>query len=147
VKLTFACMYRIDRTINAACSARVVNRDGSSEDPPTPATSCTHHPVKPPSDRRPKTAKPEVGRRRLPLRHRADRKCRGDDTNMAAAAALERRLVANARERRRMTMLNEAFDQLRAAVPFIASGRKLSKYDTLQLAQSYINALVDLLTQ
>ena len=66
---------------------------------------------------------------------------------MAAAAALERRLVANARERRRMTMLNEAFDQLRAAVPFIASGRKLSKYDTLQLAQSYINALVDLLTQ
>jgi len=44
-----------------------------------------------------------------------------------------------------MMTLNVAFDRLRAAVPVAESRRKLSKYDTLQLAQSYISALVDLL--
>ena len=93
-------------------------------------------------------------RSRRSLRHRADRKYRDDDViktgNMAATG---RRMMANARERRRMTMLNEAFDQLRAAVvpvvpavvPLVTSDRKLSKYDTLKLAQFYISALVDLL--
>lgn len=56
-----------------------------------------------------------------------------------------RRLAANARERRRMQGLNEAFDQLRSVVPFISDDRKLSKYDTLQMAQTYIAALMDLL--
>ena len=125
---------------------RVVTPDVS---PPTSATICSHdhQPVKPSSIRTPKTSKPEVRRRRRrrPLRHHADRKCRGADANMAVA--VERRQLANARERRRMLMLNTAFDQLRAVVPFMASGKKLSKYDTLQLAQSYISALVDLLTQ
>ncbi|OWF45654.1 basic helix-loop-helix transcription factor amos-like [Mizuhopecten yessoensis] len=57
----------------------------------------------------------------------------------------KRRLAANARERRRMESLNVAFDQLRDVVPSIGDDQKLSKYETLQMAQSYINALKDLL--
>ncbi|XP_013772920.1 neurogenin-2-like [Limulus polyphemus] len=56
-----------------------------------------------------------------------------------------RRLAANARERRRMHSLNVAFDRLREVVPSIGEDRKLSKYETLQMAQSYISALCELL--
>ena len=56
-----------------------------------------------------------------------------------------RRTAANARERRRMNSLNVAFDRLREVVPAFSSDRKLSKYETLQMAQSYINALQELL--
>ncbi|KAH8033985.1 hypothetical protein HPB51_018496 [Rhipicephalus microplus] len=54
------------------------------------------------------------------------------------------RSAANVRERRRMHKLNSAFDELRKVVPSV-SDRKLSKYETLQIAQSYIMALKDLL--
>ncbi len=57
----------------------------------------------------------------------------------------KRRTAANARERRRMHSLNLAFDNLRAVVPGLSNGAKLSKYETLQMAQSYIQALADLL--
>lgn len=57
----------------------------------------------------------------------------------------KRRLAANARERRRMNGLNDAFDKLRDVVPPIGEEHKLSKYETLQMAQSYIRALCDLL--
>ncbi|KAA0192352.1 hypothetical protein HAZT_HAZT005539 [Hyalella azteca] len=57
----------------------------------------------------------------------------------------KRRLAANARERRRMTGLNEAFDRLREVVPALTGDQKLSKFETLQMAQTYINALLDLL--
>lgn len=56
-----------------------------------------------------------------------------------------RRLAANARERRRMNGLNEAFDRLRQAIPSIDADHKLSKFETLQMAQTYISALSDLL--
>lgn len=56
-----------------------------------------------------------------------------------------RRLAANARERRRMNSLNDAFDRLRDVVPSLGSDRKLSKFETLQMAQTYIAALRDLL--
>lgn len=56
-----------------------------------------------------------------------------------------RRLAANARERRRMNNLNEAFDRLRGVVPATDDERKLSKFETLQMAQTYILALHDLL--
>ncbi|KAK3925102.1 Basic helix-loop-helix transcription factor amos [Frankliniella fusca] len=56
-----------------------------------------------------------------------------------------RRLAANARERRRMNSLNDAFDRLREVVPSLGSDRKLSKFETLQMAQTYIAALRDLL--
>lgn len=56
-----------------------------------------------------------------------------------------RRLAANARERRRMNNLNEAFDRLREVVPAADADRKLSKYETLQMAQTYITTLHELL--
>lgn len=57
----------------------------------------------------------------------------------------KRRLAANARERRRMNGLNEAFDKLRDVVAPVGDENKLSKYETLQMAQTYIRALSDLL--
>lgn len=58
----------------------------------------------------------------------------------------KRRLAANARERRRMDMLNKGFDRLRGVLPGLGPERQLSKYETLQMAQSYISELSDLLT-
>lgn len=63
----------------------------------------------------------------------------------SAAIAKKRRLAANARERRRMNNLNDAFDKLRDVVPSLGNDRKLSKYETLQMAQTYITALNELL--
>ena len=57
----------------------------------------------------------------------------------------KRRLAANARERRRMNSLNDAFERLREVVPQLGSDRKLSKFETLQMAQTYIGALAELL--
>ncbi|XP_066572656.1 protein atonal homolog 1b [Amia ocellicauda] len=57
-----------------------------------------------------------------------------------------RRVAANARERRRMHGLNRAFDKLRSVIPSLENEKKLSKYDTLQMAQIYITELSDLLT-
>lgn len=57
----------------------------------------------------------------------------------------KRRLAANARERRRMNGLNEAFDRLRQVIPSLDAEHKLSKFETLQMAQTYIVALRDLL--
>lgn len=59
---------------------------------------------------------------------------------------VQRRKAANARERKRMNGLNEAFDHLRANLPNIkGGGTKFSKYETLQMAQEYIRQLEDLL--
>lgn len=57
----------------------------------------------------------------------------------------KRRVAANARERRRMESLNVAFDKLREVIPSFGDNSKLSKYETLQMAQTYIAALKDLL--
>lgn len=73
-------------------------------------------------------------------------------TNAAAASVAappvevmkKRRTAANARERRRMNSLNDAFEKLREVVPSLGSDRKLSKFETLQMAQTYINALHEL---
>ncbi|KAL4120764.1 hypothetical protein QTP88_013393 [Uroleucon formosanum] len=68
--------------------------------------------------------------------------------SISPTVARKRRLAANARERRRMNGLNEAFDRLREAIPTsIEDEHKLSKYETLQMAQSYISALCNLLDQ
>lgn len=58
-----------------------------------------------------------------------------------------RRLAANARERKRMNSLNQAFDKLRQVVPSLenASDYKLSKFETLRMASIYITAMIDLL--
>lgn len=55
------------------------------------------------------------------------------------------RSSANARERKRMQSMNAAFDRLRGVIPSFGGHRKLSKYETLQMAQSYITALEDVL--
>ena len=57
----------------------------------------------------------------------------------------KRRLAANARERRRMQNLNQAFDRLRQYLPSLSNDRQLSKHETLQMAQTYITALYELL--
>lgn len=57
----------------------------------------------------------------------------------------KRRLAANARERKRMQSLNDAFDRLRQYLPSLGNDRQFSKHETLQMAQSYISALCDLL--
>jgi hypothetical protein len=56
-----------------------------------------------------------------------------------------RRLIANARERKRMHGLNYAFNNLRAVLPALGGNKQFSKYETLQMAQTYIAALQDLL--
>jgi hypothetical protein len=63
-------------------------------------------------------------------------------TPTPTSAPMDKRLAANARERRRMHGLNEAFEQLRQAMPCYSDERhRLSKYDTLQLANNYIKEL------
>ncbi|XP_041645690.1 protein atonal homolog 7 [Cheilinus undulatus] len=62
------------------------------------------------------------------------------------ATATRRRMAANARERKRMQGLNTAFDCLRRVVPQWGQDKKLSKYETLQMALSYIMALNRILT-
>lgn len=57
----------------------------------------------------------------------------------------KRRLAANARERRRMDSLNLAFDRLRSVLPQLQNHEKLSKYDSLQMAQTYITTLCEML--
>lgn len=69
----------------------------------------------------------------------------GKSTPASPTILKKRRLAANARERRRMNGLNEAFDKLRDVVPPMGDEHKLSKFETLQMAQSYIRALCDLL--
>ena len=59
----------------------------------------------------------------------------------------KRRMAANARERKRMNGLNDAFDRLRQHIPELGNDRKLSKYETLQMAQTYISALRELVKQ
>ncbi|XP_075466294.1 transcription factor ATOH7 [Ascaphus truei] len=59
----------------------------------------------------------------------------------------KRRLAANARERRRMQGLNTAFDSLRKVVPQWGEDKQLSKYETLQMALSYIMALNRILSE
>uniref|UniRef100_A0A4W3GEC3 BHLH domain-containing protein n=1 Tax=Callorhinchus milii TaxID=7868 RepID=A0A4W3GEC3_CALMI len=69
----------------------------------------------------------------------------GDGAGTGALPAPgRRRLAANARERRRMHGLNRAFDELRKVIPALED-KKLSKYETLQMAQMYIAELNHLL--
>ncbi|KAA0200779.1 hypothetical protein HAZT_HAZT010065 [Hyalella azteca] len=64
---------------------------------------------------------------------------------VSEAVRRKRRLAANARERRRMDSLNLAFDRLRSVLPQLNNQEKLSKYDSLQMAQTYIATLCEML--
>ncbi|XP_043792808.1 protein atonal-like [Apis laboriosa] len=72
---------------------------------------------------------------------------RSRDIPPSPSVLKRRRLAANARERRRMNGLNDAFDKLREVVPSLGADHKLSKFETLQMAQTYIAALCDLLQE
>lgn len=56
-----------------------------------------------------------------------------------------RRLESNERERQRMHKLNNAFQALREAIPHVRMDKKLSKIETLTLAQNYIKALTTII--
>ena len=68
---------------------------------------------------------------------------------LSTAGVIKRRRDANARERKRMNGLNEAFERLREHVPGVTNqtNKKLSKMDTLQMANIYIRQLADLLNK
>jgi hypothetical protein len=59
----------------------------------------------------------------------------------------QRREAANARERKRMNGLNDAFERLREVVPNMTTEQKLSKIETLRMAQAHIKALASLLAE
>lgn len=77
--------------------------------------------------------------------HEASVRQRAPSSKPVNGVQRQRRVAANARERRRMHGLNHAFDELRSVIPAFDNDKKLSKYETLQMAQIYINALADLL--
>lgn len=68
-----------------------------------------------------------------------------DDKVISPMVWKKRRLAANARERKRMENLNDAFDRLRQYLPKLENNQKLSKHETLQMAQTYITELDQLL--
>jgi hypothetical protein len=65
-----------------------------------------------------------------------------NSANVDLETRKRRRLSANKRERKRMEIMNAAFDRLRAVLPS-PGAKQLSKYDTLLMTQSYIRALQD----
>ncbi|KAL0983926.1 hypothetical protein UPYG_G00134840 [Umbra pygmaea] len=56
-----------------------------------------------------------------------------------------RRLESNERERQRMHKLNNAFQALREAIPHVSLDKKLSKIETLTLAENYIKSLTTII--
>ncbi len=74
-------------------------------------------------------------------------KWRQKQLNLSRETIGKRRKAANARERKRMDGLNGAFERLRDHIPEFGGDKKLSKIETLQMAQSYITALSILITQ
>uniref|UniRef100_A0A5S6QEX9 BHLH domain-containing protein n=1 Tax=Trichuris muris TaxID=70415 RepID=A0A5S6QEX9_TRIMR len=58
---------------------------------------------------------------------------------------LEERSVANCRERKRMSQINSAFEELRSCIPKFPYENRLAKIDILHLAMSYIGFLECLL--
>jgi len=71
---------------------------------------------------------------------------RSREKHLHPEVKVKRRCAANARERKRMNGLNDAFERLRQHIPELGNDRKLSKFETLQMAQTYISALRELVT-
>lgn len=104
-----------------------------------------HHPLKIEYAQKAKTIKNGTGRGRGRGRKKGSANLLDAKIVPASPTVMKkRRLAANARERRRMNGLNEAFDKLRHVVS-TTDDHRLSKYETLQMAQTYIKALCDML--
>lgn len=87
-------------------------------------------------------------------------KSRQRKSRFKSLKATVRRNKANARERNRMHQINDAFDNLRRRIPVyqcfvvtnetnvaVNAAQKLSKIETLRLAQNYIGLLNKVLTE
>lgn len=125
----------IDQSMNIA-SQFEDESDSSCSSRTNLSTESSSKVQKQPAQRRSRTKKPNS---------KADRPKSAPKCAPPPPVLKKRRLAANARERRRMQSLNLAFDRLRDVVPSIGDDRKLSKYETLQMAQTYITALCELL--
>ncbi|XP_052867747.1 basic helix-loop-helix transcription factor scleraxis-like [Anopheles cruzii] len=68
-----------------------------------------------------------------------------DGTGGLGPGGVDQRLQANARERYRTHSVNSAFHTLRQLIPTEPINRKLSKIETLRLANSYISHLLAVL--
>merc|ERR1711953_22304 len=66
---------------------------------------------------------------------------RSRERHLHPEVKMKRRMAANARERKRMNGLNDAFERLRQVVPNLNTEQKMSKIETLLMAQTYIKAL------
>ena len=56
-----------------------------------------------------------------------------------------RREEATLRERKRMHVLNAAFEQLQAALPFVPEGSRMPKMTIMQSALNYIQDLMEMI--
>jgi len=74
-----------------------------------------------------------------PVRQRRKRRQRSPET--LTKIKKERRYKANDRERSRMHGLNDALDELRAALPGSGEDGKLTKIETLRFAVNYMHSL------
>ncbi|XP_061387977.1 helix-loop-helix protein ngn-1 [Musca vetustissima] len=118
------------------------------ETPLTPnqsSTELSHNEIS--TDSKPKTNNKKERKPKSRTNSTSSRKSQSSEpTNPPSPSVLKRRRqAANARERKRMNGLNEAFDRLREVVPAPDLEQKLSKFETLQMAQTYICALIDML--
>ena len=82
---------------------------------------------------------------RSKLKEKHSGKVKNFEPDLSESVMKKRRLAANARERKRMDQLNQGFDRLRTVLPGLGPETPLSKYETLQMAQEYINQLSQLL--
>ena len=134
--------------------------------PPSPPYTINDHPpynsrLSPPSSSLHEMAPVDLSSSRLKRKHKTDMTKISDHAPVASCSEnlikktesqdlpetvmKQRRLRANARERKRMDLLNQGFDRLRGVLPGLGAETQLSKYETLQMAQEYINQLTTLL--
>ncbi|XP_035216046.1 twist-related protein-like [Stegodyphus dumicola] len=134
---SYSCNISVDSAVMESSVRYIEDSDSSNSSRTNQSLECNKRIRKPPAPRRSRPKKTEDGTKE-----------RSKSTPRAVpppTVLKKRRLAANARERRRMQSLNLAFDRLRDVVPSIGDDRKLSKYETLQMAQTYITALCELL--
>ena len=106
--------------------------------PSPPYTFSDHHPVD-------LSTGPAVRKRKSEVLSGQKDKKTVEFSDLSETVMKKRRLAANARERRRMDLLNQGFDRLRNVLPGLGPETQLSKYETLQMAQEYINQLTQVL--
>jgi hypothetical protein len=125
--------------------------------PYSPYPTAAYYPTYPPLEAQPGAPSPPcsedsgVGGEQDPNMPQSEKplsKWKAKQLKLTPQGVTKRRKAANNRERKRMNGLNDAFERLREHVPCLTGPgqeRKLSKMDTLQMANIYIRHLADLL--